>query len=229
MGYSPWDHKESDVTDHAQTHRKWIQCSGCPVGTDSSGTTLPGNSARPRASTRSKGSSEGKRTHSPARPCLPFELGLAWTQKEDTNIFGKMNDQKARLYSLSLMCLCISQVLTLKMTTGENAKTEQPRVSFPSSLPWLISKLLLECVCLEKWNKNSWVRFVQCFHCCGKHKKQTCGQVTKRKLCNWVTVSELDSRRFLQLKLALHNVEGNGKIHTNKSKFYFFSPWNYVK
>ena len=172
----------------ALIHGERIQHSRCSVGTASGGAMLHGNSASPKASTRSKGSSEGKRGHIPERPCLPFELGLAWTQKEDTNTLRKMNDQRARLYSLSLTCLCISQVLMLKMTTGENAKTEQPRVSFPPSLPWLISKLLLEHVCLEKWNKNSWVCFVQHFHCCGKHKTQACGQVTKCKLCNLVTL-----------------------------------------
>ena len=56
-------------------------------------------------------------------------------RKKTLNISRKMNDQRARLYSLSLTCLCISQVLTLKMTTGENVdRATQSFFSSPSAL-----------------------------------------------------------------------------------------------
>ena len=114
----------------ALIHGERIQHSRCPAGTASSGATLHGNSASPKASTRSKGSSEGKWGHSPERPCLPFELELAWTQKEDTNISRKMNDQRARLYSLSLTCLCISQVLNAENDDRRKCRQSNPEFLF---------------------------------------------------------------------------------------------------
>ena len=69
--------------------------------------------------------------------------------------------------------------------------------SFTFSSSLLISKLkivLVGCVHIKKWNKNSWVIFVLCFHCSGKDEIYVHIWATIYEICNfgnsaWITCS----------------------------------------
>ena len=65
-------------------------------------------------------------------------------------------------------------------------KIRQPIVHFPPSLSLLINKpniVLVECTHTKKRNSNSWISFVQGFHCSGKNGIHV--QAVKYKWCKF--------------------------------------------
>lgn len=93
-------------------------------------------------------------------------------------------------------------ILYLKMMTHKERERRQCMTFFLSVLSYSsISQKLgvsVECVHMKKWNKSSWVSFVQSFHSSGKKEIHMHVWAMKWKLCNFSdSTYQVNARIFL--------------------------------
>ena len=94
---------------------------------------------------------------------------LLWKQKASNGILTTQMT-KEPYHSLSHIChfpVLANHLLWMTYDDTDRKEKVATHSSFPFSSTLLSSKLelvLVECVHLKKWNKNSWVSFLQLFH-----------------------------------------------------------------
>lgn len=136
-----------------------------------------------------------------------LDQNLLWRLREGHGVLRNINHQRVLLCSFLLALLfCVGPPIMLKMMTEKKkGKTGQSRDAFSFNPSLSISETEV-----EKSNKSSWVRFLQCFPC--SYKMHMHMWAIKYKLSN-----------FRDLKTAVHN-KGDGKTQANDLTFIYVLP-----